>query len=327
MQRRQLIEGLLAAVAISGCGARAADQGALSVAGAPAPMDAASFHAARRFAETRFGRIAYVERGSGPAAFFLHGWPLNGFHWRGSMARLSDVRRCIAADFMGLGYTEVPADTDLSPVSQCEMIIALMDALKIDRADLVSNDSATTIAQLLAARHPARVRSMLITNGDVHTNSPPEPLKPTIEEARQGLLIGRLEKQFIDPRIAQTPEGLGIVYTDPTFLTPELVDVYLRPLLSSPVRRRQCQDYGVAFEPNPLPAIEQDLRRSTIPARILWGTGDFLFLPEWAEWLDKALPQSQGVRYVDGAKLFFTEEFPDIVAEEARRLWTKRKPK
>jgi len=32
-------------------------------------------HAARRFAETRFGRIAYVERGTGDAAHLLHGSP------------------------------------------------------------------------------------------------------------------------------------------------------------------------------------------------------------------------------------------------------------
>lgn len=303
-------------------GAAAAASLWASGAAASATGEVAEFHAARRFLDTRFGRIAYVQRGDGPAALFLHGWPLNGFQWRGAMARLSDARQCVAADFMGLGYSDVPADMDLSPINQCEMIVAVMDALNIDRADLISNDSATTIAQLLAARHPSRVRSMLLTNGDVHTNSPPEPLKPTIEEARQGLLVERLEKQVIDPRIAQTEEGLGIVYTDPSILTPEIIDAYLRPLVSTPKRRLQCQQYGIAFEPNPLPAIEADLRRSQIPARIVWGTADFLFAPEWADWLDRTLPKSQGVRYLEGAKLFFPEEFPDIIAEEARKLWS-----
>jgi haloalkane dehalogenase len=41
--------------------------------------DLAAFHAARRFAETRFGSVAYVERVRGEAAVFLHGFPLNGF--------------------------------------------------------------------------------------------------------------------------------------------------------------------------------------------------------------------------------------------------------
>jgi haloalkane dehalogenase len=316
MIRREAIKLCVGALATSLAGGesrRALSQGVRS------PQE---FQAARRYIKTVNGRIAYIEQGAGPAAFFLHGWPLNGYHWRGSMARLSQLRRCIAVDFMGLGYTQVAANTDLSPLSQAEMIISVMDALKVDRADLISNDSGTTIAQLLAAYHPERVRSMLITNGDVHTNSPPPMLQPTIQEAREGTLIERLDKQVRDPLIAQTSEGLGVVYTHPTFVTPELVEIYLGPLVASPVRRRQCQAYGVAFEPNPLPAIEHKLKHLRIPARILWGTGDPLFTREWAEWLDKTIPTSQGVRYVEGAKLFFTEEFPEIVMEEARHLWS-----
>src|SRR5262245_11476004 len=49
------------------------------------PLDAAAWSAARRFADTPFGKIAYVERGSGDAALFLHGFPLNGFQWRGAL--------------------------------------------------------------------------------------------------------------------------------------------------------------------------------------------------------------------------------------------------
>jgi len=45
-------------------------------------MDIATFHASRRFAEVKSGRIAYVERGHGPVALFIHGVPLNGYHWR-----------------------------------------------------------------------------------------------------------------------------------------------------------------------------------------------------------------------------------------------------
>jgi len=61
-------------------------------------MDAAEYHKRRRFANTPFGEIAYVERGSGPVTLFVHGYPLNGYQWRGIIERLSDVRRCIAVD-------------------------------------------------------------------------------------------------------------------------------------------------------------------------------------------------------------------------------------
>src|ERR1700735_5902121 len=159
MKRRSFVKLGIGALAVGILGKRG------SAAPADAEWSVREFHARRRFLHMRGGRIAYVERGAGPAAFFLHGWPLNGYHWRGSMSRLSNLRRCIAVDFMGLGYTEVPVNQDLSPHAQSEMIVSVMDALEVDRADLVSNDSGTAVAQLMAVNRPGRVRSMLITNG------------------------------------------------------------------------------------------------------------------------------------------------------------------
>jgi hypothetical protein len=53
----------------------------------PAGWSPSEFHAARRFVDLNAGKIAYVERGRGPAALFLHGYPLNGFQWRAPMAK------------------------------------------------------------------------------------------------------------------------------------------------------------------------------------------------------------------------------------------------
>lgn len=283
---------------------------------------ATGFHEKRKLVDTPFGRISYWERGAGGVALFLHGWPLNGFHWRGAMALLSDTRRCIAPDFLGLGYTQAPADADLSPVAQARMIVAFMDAMGIARADVVSNDSGTAIAQLVAVHCPERVRSLLLTNGDVHTNSPSPALKPALEAARQGVLIDMIERHLTDASFAWSPQGLGgICYGDPRHLTVEAMRVYFSPLLANAQRRRQAQQYGVAFEPNPLPSIADRLTRLPVPARMLWGTADIHFDTSWAYWLDRRLPRSRGVRLVEGAKLFFTEESPDLVAEEARVLW------
>src|SRR5271155_1586938 len=59
----------------------------------------------RRFLETQYGRIAFMDRGMGDVVLFLHGFPLSGFQWRGAIGRLSPHRRCLAPDLMGLGYT------------------------------------------------------------------------------------------------------------------------------------------------------------------------------------------------------------------------------
>jgi haloalkane dehalogenase len=262
------------------------------------------------------------ESGAASAALFLHGLPLNGFHWRGVIARLSHQRRCLAPDFLGLGYTEASLDQDLSPTTQADMIAAVLDALSIEQADVVANDSGGAVAQLVAARYPTRVRTLLLTNCDVHTNSPPKSIDSAMAAARNGTLADVLARHLADKAFARSPEGLfSVCYANPSNLSDEAIDCYLSPLLSSPERRAQLHGYMVAFEPNPLPAIEPTLRRCEVPVRIVWGTADVHFDASWADWLDRAFPQSSGVRRVDGAMLFFPEEIPEVVAEEALALW------
>lgn len=282
----------------------------------------AEFHAVRRFADLEQGKIAYVERGRGPVALFLHGYPLNGYQWRGSMAALAGERRCLAPDLMGLGYTDVAPDADLSPEAQTAMAIALLDHLKIAEVDIVANDSSTGIAQLMAAYHPQRVRSMLLTNGDVDTNSPPAKLMPFLEKARRG--EGRLwfDKSLADNAWARSREAIGNAYHDPErLLTHELIETYFRPLVAPEKRRKQVEEYGLDMFPNPLLAVRERLRAFKKPVRMVWGRDDDLFPLETAYWLDRTFPGSRGVRVVENARLFFPEEYPELIAEEARKLW------
>ena len=84
-------------------------------------MDIETFHASRRFAEVKSGRIAYIEQGQGPAALFVHGVPLNGYHWRHVIDRLKHRRRCIAIDLLGLGYSEIGPLQDVSFTAQAQV--------------------------------------------------------------------------------------------------------------------------------------------------------------------------------------------------------------
>jgi pimeloyl-ACP methyl ester carboxylesterase len=63
------------------------------------------------------------------------------------------------------------------------------------------------------------------------------------------------------------------------------------------------------------------LKKSHVPVRIVWGTGDTIFSQADAAYLEKTLPHALGVRRIEGAKLFFPEEFPGVIADEARNLW------
>lgn len=284
--------------------------------------DVLRFRAGRKYASLPQGRIAYADRGAGPAALFIHGFPLNGFQWRGALDRLSGRRRCLAPDLMGLGYTEVSDIQDLSPQAQSDMLIGLLDALSIDAVELIANDSGGTIAQLLAAQHPARVRTMLLTDCDVNENSPPPQMAGSIAKARAGIYDQKIELHLKDRVYARSANGIGgAAYADPATFSDGALEYYFTPLVASPERRSQLNRYLAAFEPNPLLAVEAALRRSAIPTRMVWGTADALFPVRWAEWLDQALPRSRGIRLVEGGKLFWPEEHPDVLASEAMKLW------
>ena len=252
----------------------------------------------------------------------MHGFPLNGFQWRGAIDRLSAHRRCVAPDLMGLGYSEIPEGGSVTPDAQVRMLVALLDALSIPTADVVANDSGGAVAQLLAVRFPHRVRTLLLTNCDVETDSPPPSFLPVVAMARAGTFVdASLAPGLADKDLARSAKGIGgLAYSDPSHPTDEAIDCYFAPLVSSPLRKAQVHAYAIALERNPLAGIEPALRRFDAPARIVWGTADTIFSPASPDYLDRILPGSRGVRRLAGAKLFFPEEFPDVIAE-ARRLW------
>ncbi|WP_242107795.1 alpha/beta fold hydrolase [Luteimonas aquatica] len=328
MRRRQFLmwSGIAAAGSVVGACAPRADLrhgtgGSKAEQGnAGRALTAADFHATRRLAETRFGRIAYVERGSGEAALFVHAYLLSGFQWRGVLGPLSAHRRCIALDLMGLGYTEVAEGQSVAPDAQVEMMAAFLDALSIDRVDLVASDSGGQAAQLFLVRHPDRVRSLLLTNCDTEPDSPPAALKETLERAHAGTLADlQLLPQLRDK--AQARLDSRIVYADPRHPTDEAIDYNFAPLVSSPRRKALLDAYTIGLERNPMIGIAADLRRSRVPARIVWGLDDTIFSSASPDYLDRTLGGSRGVRRLAGEKLLFPEERPDVIVEEAAKLW------
>lgn len=325
MHRREFIRtsgGVLAGGTLAGCGVPFARVGASPPAGR-GPLDAAAFHSERRFMRTEFGSIAYVERGSGPGALFLHGFPLNGFQWRGAAERLATHRRCVLPDFMGLGYTQPAPGQSFTPEAQVAMLVALLDGLSLPAVDIIASDSGGQAAQILAARHPERVRSLLLTNCDSEIDSPPAALLPAIELAKRGEFVNEvLRPQRDDPAFARSPDGIGgLCYVDPKHPTDEAVATYFGPLVDSAERRRQAEAYLVELERNPLVGIGPALKRLAAPVRTVWGMADTIFSSESPDFLDRAFGNSRGVRLLEGSKLFWPEERPDVIVEEALALW------
>ncbi|MBO9557407.1 MAG: alpha/beta hydrolase [Caulobacter sp.] len=284
---------------------------------------ARAWNADRRFLPTRFGDIAYVERGAGPVALFLHGFPLNGFQWRGAFDRLSPHRRCIAPDSMGLGFTRVVQGQGVTPSDQANMLAAFLDKLGIASVDLVANDSGGAVAQIFVTRFPERVRTLLLTNCDVEPDSPPPALQPVLALAREGTYPDQwLVPWFKDPKLARSPQGFGgMCFSDPSQPTDAAIAMYFGPLVATAASKALVNAYTLGLDPNPLAGIEAALRACEIPTRIVWGMADDIFDKRSPDYLDAVLPNTKGVRRLPKAKLFWPEEYPDVVAQEALRLW------
>lgn len=302
--------------------------GGLALAGVIAPgcgtlAEAPADERRRRFVATPFGEVACLVRGAGPVALFLHGFPLNADQWRDSITALAPYRRCVAPDFLGLGYSRVAAAADVSPGTQVRMLVALLDTLGAADADVIANDSGGAIAQLLLARHPERVRTLLLTNCDTEIESPPAAMRPVIELAKQGRFADEwLAPWLADPALARSARGIGgLCYTDPAQPTDAALRSYFTPLLSSVERKRRLHEYAIALEDNPLAGIGPALRASRAPVRVVWGSDDTIFSAAGAEHLARAFGNPRGVRRLENAKLFWPEERPDVIAAQARILW------
>src|SRR5215831_11846272 len=183
------------------------------------------FDSLRRFAETPSGRIAYVEQGAGPPALFVHGVPLHGYHWRHVLAALRDIRRCIAIDLMALGHTRIAPSQPVSFDAQAAMLGQVLDALGLATVDLVASDSGGAIAQIFAARHPHRLRTLTLTNCDVHDNWPPALTLPMVEMARQRTLLASYEELIGDA--AARHRRLARAFADPTVLSDAVWRCYI----------------------------------------------------------------------------------------------------
>ncbi len=261
-----------------------------------------------RSIQTSSGRISYVEAGSGPMALFVHGVLLNKHLWRRQLAGLSDIRRCIAVDLLAHGDTEIGLGQDVSVTANAHMLREVLDALQVDKVDLVGNDSGGGVAQIFAALNPERVRSLILTNCDTHDNWPPEAFKPFVEMAAAGGLRDTLNAMLSDKAIYRSPGALGPAYERPENVSDEDIEIYLRPLVRSEQRTRDFQRFLAAFDHSHTMAVEPQLRQLQAPTLIVWGTDDVYFPVKWAHWLAEAIPGAKPPVKLVGARIFFPEE-------------------
>jgi pimeloyl-ACP methyl ester carboxylesterase len=113
----------------------------------------------RRVALPDGTRLHLAEAGDGPALVLVHGWPQHWWAWRRLLPALAQERRVVCPDLRGLGWSDAPPGDYAKERWACDLV-ALLDALDIDAADLVGHDWGGLAVLLAGLRAPERVRSV-----------------------------------------------------------------------------------------------------------------------------------------------------------------------
>ena len=107
--------------------------------------------------------LAVLDEGDGPAVLLLHGFPDSHHVWRHQISALVDAGfRAIAPDLRGFGESDRPAEVQAYAVrhSVADML-AILDALDVDRVRVVGHDWGASLAWGVAAYLPDRVEKLV----------------------------------------------------------------------------------------------------------------------------------------------------------------------
>jgi pimeloyl-ACP methyl ester carboxylesterase len=111
-------------------------------------------------------RIAYLEAGRGErTCVFIHGLAASWDYWIHTIPALVETHRVIAMDLPGFGRSENPTAHGID--AQLPVLPAFLDAIGVDRCDVVGHSMGTLIACEFGARYPERVNRLVLSGGPI----------------------------------------------------------------------------------------------------------------------------------------------------------------
>jgi len=114
------------------------------------------------YAQVNGLKMYYEVHGSGDPVVLLHGAFMTiTNNWTGWIGELSKTRKVIAVEMQGHGRTaDIPRD--ITSENLADDVAALLDHLKIPRADLIGYSMGGAVAMQCAIRHPDKVRKVVV---------------------------------------------------------------------------------------------------------------------------------------------------------------------
>ncbi|WP_214366311.1 alpha/beta fold hydrolase [Pseudonocardia sp. H11422] len=191
--------------------------------------------------------------GSGPGVSALA-------NWRGTLASpLAEDHRLIAPDVAGFGRTHT--DRELTHETRVRHLIGFLDALGLDRVDVVGNSMGGALALALAHRCPARVRRMVLM-GTVGIGFP---------------LSDGLDRVWgYEPSIEAMGELVELFAHDRDLVGPDLVRMRYEASIAPGVHERYAAAFAAPRQRHidTMALSEEELRTIETPIRLLHGAED-----------------------------------------------------
>jgi pimeloyl-ACP methyl ester carboxylesterase len=272
------------------------------------------------------GRLRAFDTGSGAPIVFVHGLLVNANLWRKVVSRLAPDFRCIALDMpLGSHQVPLPAAAPRGAPAAAAMVADALDALDLDGATLVGNDTGGAISQIAVTTRPERAGRLVLTSCDYRDNFPPKMFSYfKLAAAVPGLLWAMLQPMRM-PSQRHTPIAYGWLVKRPIDRAAE--DSYVGPALADADIRRDVRGFMRGSDTSHTNAAADRLGEFDRPALIAWSQDDRFFPVEHGRRLAADLPDAR-FELVPDARTFSMEDNPgrlseliaDFIREPARDL-------
>lgn len=227
---------------------------------------------------TRVGEVGVEDAGSGLPVILLHGFPHDRALWSAQLAAPPAGARLIAVDLPGFGESESAAIPLFD--SWADWLVALLDALQIERAVIGGLSMGGYLAFAVWRRHPTRVQGLILADTRAGADSEEARLKRV---AMQGLALAKGAGAIAE---AMLP---GMVGKTTRETRPQVV-----ASLDAMMRRASVGAIHDALDAlRNRPDSTPTLATITVPTLILCGDEDVLTPLKESEAMHAAIPNSQ----------------------------------
>jgi pimeloyl-ACP methyl ester carboxylesterase len=255
--------------------------------------------------------LRYHEAGSGAPLVLVHGALINANLWRKLVPLLERDFRCVALELpLGSHVVPMPPTADLSPPALADLIADAIEALGIEDATLVGNDTGGALCQLVVTRRPKRIARLVLTSCDAFDNFPPKPMQPLLPVLGRSAVLRPLLAPMRFEGVRRRVMNLFFNYP----IEPEPTDAYALPAVLSPGVRRDLAGVLGGLDPRYTLEAAERLRAFDKPVLIAWSRDDKFFPPRHAEELAKLLPDAL-LEWIDDSSTFSPEDQPERLAE------------